>query len=143
MLNVKVLTIPHRHQRYDTLGDYYDTPDGTEQIRVSELSRWQYEVAVGLHEWFEKAWCKQNGIKVADVDAFDDLFEKERAMGIHGPDAEPGDDPRAPYFQGHCIATAIERMVIAGLNQRWGEYELACSLAANTWMKKPKRKGHK
>jgi hypothetical protein len=38
-------------------------------------------------------------------------------------DDEPGDDIKAPYRKQHCIATGVERMLVASLDMSWKEYE--------------------
>ena len=38
---------------------------------------------------------------------------------------EPGDDPTAPYFEGHQLATRIEKILAKGINADWSAYEAA------------------
>jgi hypothetical protein len=54
------------------------------------------------------------------VDKFDKAYEAKRKPG---DDSEPGDDPRAPYYRQHQIATGIERLLAAELGVDWEVYD--------------------
>ena len=56
------------------------------------------------------------------VRTFDIEFEKERAEGKWDENAEPGDDPRAPYKTEHCLAEIIERLVARELGVDWKQH---------------------
>lgn len=111
--------IPHAQQRYETAGDWQFTDGGmTLAIRVSELPDAKMMMAVALHELVEAFLCTCRGITDKEVDAFD----------IEGPGAlldEPGDDPRAPYYNEHQFATTVEESFINELEVDWHEYETA------------------
>lgn len=124
--DIQAKVIQHSKQRYCTLGDYFFR-GGKMMFRVSELGRWEYEFAVLVHEIVEWGLVKHRGVKIEDIDAFDKEFEEDRARGLHGPDDEPGDDPRAPYHREHCFATAVERMLIAAFGLSWQGYVDACA----------------
>lgn len=123
-MNVKIESIPHDQQRYPTVGDWYFTEEGNLELKVSKLSDWRLEMLIAVHELIEVTLCKHNGVTQEQVDAFDIDFEKKREAGeLEDPDAEPGDDPKAPYRDQHCFATGIERLLAAKLGVCWAEYE--------------------
>ena len=53
---------------------------------------------------------------------FDLKFEKERKRGLHPPNAECGDDKRAPYQKEHLAATTLERLMASELKIDWATY---------------------
>jgi hypothetical protein len=115
--------IPPEQQRYKTVGDYWRDPDGTLQIRVSEMNRNEQELLVFFHEAVEVALTEHRGIKEEDISSFDILFEKDRSPGNED---EPGDDEHAPYRREHCTATAVERLMCSELLQSWSKYDQEC-----------------
>jgi hypothetical protein len=132
MLKINIQTIPHTAQRYPTVGDWLitDSPDGLNlDIRVSSLSDWRRELLVAIHELIEIGLLahKHGTTAVAPiqkiVDDFDTQFEVERERGLHPIDAEPGDDPHAPYRDEHFFATSIERLLAQSLNVDWPNYD--------------------
>jgi len=104
-----VSQIPHQRQRYDTVGDWI--PGEPVRIRVSKMKDERYVFLVALHELIEYELCRMNGIADREIVEFDTNFEKERRARLHSLEAEPGNDPRAPYRDEHGFATMIERMV--------------------------------
>lgn len=129
MLKINIKTIPHDDQRYDTVGDYFETADGGIEFRISELSDWKYEALVALHEFVEKILCIDRGITNEDIDAFDMEYERQR---VEGDVTEPGDCLRAPYFMQHQIATQMERMLAKYLDVEWSKYDLEVELLGQT-----------
>lgn len=124
-MNVKIEVIPHKKQRYPTVGDWY-FEKGNLVIRVSGMGNWRYEMLVAIHELAEVLMCKHDGISQKSVDKFDIAFENNR-----NPlnEDEPGDDPKAPYRKQHCIATGIERVLAAELGVSWNKYaDAICKL---------------
>jgi hypothetical protein len=121
-MKIVIETIPHDRQRYDTVGDWWVDPDGTLQLRVSEMADLRYERLVALHELVEFVLCDDQGISEEVVSAFDKGFEAHRPDGNTD---EPGDDPGSPYHVQHGFATAVERMVAAALEVSWKEYDAA------------------
>jgi len=119
-MKIVIETIPHEKQRYETVGDWWTDPDGTLQIRVSDMPDDRYNLLVGLHELVEAALCDDRGIAQADVDAFDKAFEAKRPAGNTD---EPGDDPDAPYHLEHGFATGVERLMASALGINWTEYD--------------------
>jgi hypothetical protein len=113
--------VPHRKQRYETVGDWI--PGSPAEIRVSRMKDQRYVFLVALHEMIEYELCKKNGISDNEVVAFDVNFEAERRQNMHPVEAEPGNDPRAPYRDEHDFATTIEMMVAQKLGVKWSAYE--------------------
>lgn len=120
MQQVAIVSIPHNKQRYETVGDWFEAPDGTLMIAVSKMSDPRYEVLVAIHELIEVTLCKQRGISQELVDEFDRAFEERRANDNID---EPGDDSHAPYRKEHFFATSIERLVAAELGVDWKTYD--------------------
>ncbi len=96
-MKIIIETIPHEKQRYETVGDYWDDEDGTQQVKISDMKNQQYEMLVAVHELIEKELCRVRGIPEAVITEFDMKFEEERTQGYHGKGDEPGADSRAPY----------------------------------------------
>ncbi len=119
-MRIHVETIPHENQRYPTVGDYWDE-DGTEQVRISQMKDWRYEILVTVHELVEMAIAKHRRIPEEAITAFDIAFEQARESGF--VQGEPGDQPNAPYRREHVFATNIERLFAAELDVDWHEYD--------------------
>jgi len=119
-MNVRIEVIPHKDQRYETVGDWFFEPNGDITIRVSKLANWKREMLVAVHELVEVLLCKSDHVSQKAVDEFDILYEKHRSKG---DTSEPGDWPDAPYARQHCIATGIERILAAELKVCWKDYE--------------------
>jgi len=120
--------IPHRRQRYDTVGDYYGK-HGAWNFRVSRMKDYRYEVLVFLHEIIEFMLVRLAGIKLRDIDRWDRDYEKWR-QDDSAPCGcklyeEPGDDPHAPYHLQHVTATKCERLIADALGVKWSEYNAA------------------
>jgi hypothetical protein len=115
-------TIPHEHQRYPTVGDWYYTDSGDWKIKVSCLVDWRYTFLVMFHEMIEMALCRFDGVPEEAVTEFDTNFEEHR---INGDLMEPGDDPLAPYHWQHQMATMFEKVMARLLRVDWREYEEA------------------
>lgn len=117
----KISQVPHRKQRYETVGDWI--PGKPAEIRVSRMKDQRYAFLVALHEMVEYELCRMNRVSDREVVAFDVNFEAERRRNMHPFDAEPGNDPRAPYRNEHEFATMIEMMVARKLGVKWTDYE--------------------
>ena len=116
-MKILIETIPHKEQRYNTCGDWFY--EGTTlHIKVSALSDWRREFLVAFHELFEAMWCKHARVSQEDVDQFDLTWQSEGENAT-----EPGDDPTAPYYRGHQMAIAHERLACFALDQNWFDYE--------------------
>ena len=120
---IVVETLPYDQMRYPSAGDYLTDDLGTLEVWVAALPDRRYESLVAIHEIVEATLCREAGVTEAEIDQFDLQFEADRALGRHSPDAEPGDDPGAPYRRQHLMATAIEKMVAAALGVDWRAYE--------------------
>lgn len=116
MYNANVKTIPHRDQRYDTLGDYF-TEGGVIQFRVSSLGNANYEFLIFLHEIIEKQLCRESGITEQMIDAWDLAHEDAE---------EPGELERCPYREQHLIAEGFERAMAVKLGVDWTHYTMVC-----------------
>ncbi|MGH7748115.1 MAG: hypothetical protein ACREQ5_25655 [Candidatus Dormibacteria bacterium] len=106
MHTIVMKVISHLNQRYNTLGDYWEDPDGTWQFRVSDMGDWRYNFSVLLHEFVEYAIMKHVGITEEEVLAFD-LAVKPNSKYSD----DPGMDPKAPYHKEHVYADCMERLI--------------------------------
>lgn len=122
-MEVKIKTIPHKEQRYDTLGDYIQQPDNSWYISVSETGDERYNFLIALHEFIELYLTQLKGIRECDITAFDLYYEACREQGLVLQDSEPGFATNAPYRKEHTISTGIEMMIAAELGVDWLEYE--------------------
>ena len=119
-MRITIETIPHASQKYPTCGDWRYAPDGTLEIKVSDLGDEFKETLIAVHELIEVQLLKQRGIGAVQVDSFDVAFEAARPKDNTD---EPGDDPSAPYKREHCIATGVERILAAEFGIDWKLYE--------------------
>lgn len=126
MKTILIRVIPHDQQRYRTVGDYLtDHKDGLEQFRISDMGNEKYEHLVAVHELVERIICYHTGVTNEAIDKFDMDFESAADLNKWRiqHNSEPGDDPKAPYYHAHQIATVIERLLAAELGVNWNEYE--------------------
>jgi hypothetical protein len=112
-LTITISTIPHKNQRYDTVGDWQFIDDIL-VVRVSDLGDWRMEYLVADHEVREALLCRHRGITEKQVDEFDFAWKGE---------GELGDDLLCPCRKEHFFATSIERLTAAELGVDWAEYE--------------------
>ena len=124
-MEIIIQTIPHKNQRYKTVGDWFRDKNGVLHIKVSDMGNDKYTLLVALHELIEASLCEDRGITDVKVTAFDKKFESERAAGMQDDDSEAGDDVRAPYRKEHFFATNIERLLSAELRVDWKKYDKA------------------
>lgn len=130
MRAIVIKTIPHAKQRYPTVGDYFDGVlvdpthynEPARHFRISDMGNPDFEFLVALHELIESHLVQKRGISDYAIDAFDKDFEIAREQGLQAKDAEPGDDPQAPYHREHVFATTIEKWVARELGVDWQEY---------------------
>ena len=120
-----IVTIKHKHQRYNTIGDWFDGEKGT-FINVSELANRDYEFLIMIHEMIEAYICRRTGVTQKEVDKFD----------FKSKDDEPGDNPKAPYHAAHMFASAIERLIACNFGINWQQYEKKIEEVSKTWGKK-------
>jgi len=119
-VRINIEVIPHEQQRYPTVGDYW-LEDGVQQVRVSSLVDWRYEILVAVHEIVELAVTRHRGISEQRISEFDVEFERLRECGQRS--GEPGDHADSPYQREHFFATNVERLLAAELDVDWFEYE--------------------
>lgn len=120
-----IQVVPLSLMRYRTLGDYYDS-DAGRIFKVADLGNEDYEFLIAIHEQIEEYLTRKAGIRETDIADFDKHFEAERDIGLHKPEDEPGNDPRAPYRPQHRFAENIERLIAAELGVDWFAYERTC-----------------
>jgi hypothetical protein len=113
-MRIIIETIPHKLQRYPTVGDWYYVPDGTLHIVVSEMADERSMFLVALHELIEAELCNRNGVSEQAVTDFD---------MAHPELDDPGNDPRAPYHEEHIFAEGIERIVAMAIGRQWDHHE--------------------
>lgn len=119
-MKIVIETIPHSSQRYETPGDYWTDPDGTIQIRISEMGDDLSEKLVAVHELVEVILTDKKGISEQSITDFDIEFENNRKKGNED---EPGFDNKSPYKNEHAIATSVELIMCAHLGFSWKDYE--------------------
>jgi len=131
-MTIDFQVIPHRRQRYDTVGDYYRQRRFTDSwcFRVSKLGDRRYEVLVFLHEIIEFMLCRMAGVKLKEIDRFDTKYEASRESFSTADCGcahyeEPGDDPHAPYYLPHQTATKCERLIATAMGVNWKNYNEA------------------
>lgn len=122
-MDIHVKVIPHSEQRYETIGDWWFSATGDLEIRVSDLGDYKLESLIALHEQHEAILCYARGISEPIVTAFDTEYEWLRGRGLKPIDAEPGDDPKAPYKKEHFFATTLEMLMARELEVDWHTYE--------------------
>lgn len=126
MPDVRIKTIPHQFQQYDTVGNYWRDAGagGAEvlEIRVSRMRDRRYEFLVALHELIEAFLCDWRAIPFGEITAFDVEYETRRRKG---EPAEPGASARAPYRREHRFAERVERIVARELEVDWTKFDRA------------------
>ena len=123
---IVVKVIPHKDQRYETVGDWIFNQDNSRlTVFVSSMGNWKFELLVARHEIDEAMLCVDRGIDEKKVSAFDLWYEGRRITRDPECQAEPGDHKDAPYRKEHFFATTAERMLAAELNVNWEDYDAA------------------
>jgi 5-methylcytosine-specific restriction endonuclease McrA len=115
--------IPHHWQDYPTVGNYFHIKGGTIVIFCSDMKNDKYHQLIFAHEMFEVALVIARKIKIKDIDKFDMQFEKDREIGLHSPEDEPGHNRRAPYHKEHVFAEKMERAFAKALGVNWKAYD--------------------
>lgn len=119
---INIRFIPHRDQRYPTVGDWF-WRYSTLHVRVSDMDNIEYNILVAVHELVEAYLCRRAAVDEQDVTKFDIEFEERRERGEVPENAEPGDDPKAPYYTQHQVATRVEKFLADALGVNWEEYD--------------------
>jgi hypothetical protein len=117
---IKIETIPHSEQRYDTVGDWQFIGNDL-VIHVSDMGNNLYEFLVGIHELIEAILCKEYSVLEQQVDSWDKKHLDSNDPGSIMVD-ENGET--CPYYRQHFIATIIERMLANELGVDWDPYEI-------------------
>jgi len=93
----------------ESLGDWYVDDDGNTRVVIVGTDPLDDDQAflVAIHEIVEMKLCRKEGVPQESVDEFDAQFK--------GP-GEPGEDPRAPYFDQHRKALIVEYLLATWLN---------------------------
>jgi hypothetical protein len=118
-LKIRIETIPHNEQRYDTVGDYWGNKSRKE-VRVSRLSNSTYEFLIAMHELVEAHLTEERGIRERNILKFD-MNKLEQSGDKFQYD--PGHDPKAPYHKEHMFAEKIEKMLAKEFGVGWKEYQ--------------------
>jgi hypothetical protein len=107
-MRIDIRFIPKSEMRpgIDGWGDWYWVKD-TLHIRSLSDEPECDPFLVAFHELAEAWLCRDKGISVEDVDAFDAAF----VAPDDDPDAEPGDHPDSPYRVQHRQAMMIENLM--------------------------------
>jgi hypothetical protein len=120
MKDIRIKTIEHIDQRYNTVGDYITCDDGSFEIRVSDFGDRKLEFLIAVHELIESTLCRERGITESEIDSFDISFEQTRHK--YDDILEPGDSIDAPYHKEHMFSTKIEKMIAEELQVDWQNY---------------------
>lgn len=124
-MNIHILTVPNeqiKERQGFTGADWWADENGDIQIRIAQMSSWDREMCLAIHECAEAIlWFKNHGADVSAVDDFDKVIE-EVTPERHGIDA--GDQPGCPYALEHSAATAVERIMATHLEiGSWKQYD--------------------
>lgn len=112
---ISIEFIDHKDQRYDTVGDYFQSGQlGEVIIRVSKMKDERYQMLVAVHELVELILCRDAGISDQEIDQWD--------MNFKG-DGEPGEHMDAPYWRQHLFATTVEKRMAEIMGIDWKEYD--------------------
>lgn len=128
-MNINIRTIPHKSQRYETIGDWIFDKGKLSKIFVSKFKNEDMEFLVAIHEFIEAYLLSKRGVSQEEVDEFDMWYEEARDLGVAAcgckirPGDEPGFDVHAPYRNEHAFATSIEKKLAKKLNVDWEKYE--------------------
>ena len=122
-MRIIIESIPHKSQRYETVGDWYWPKDasgivdhtGDLTIKVSEELGSSSFYLIAVHELIESLSCMFHGVSQNDVDKFD--------MNYSGSYSEPGNDPEAPYRKSHIQAEIMENLLAYFLGINWTSHE--------------------
>ena len=122
-MKINIVTIAIDKMRYPTVGDYWYDDEGILQVRVADMGNEFYEKMVIIHELVEEALTKRRGLPEPKIMAFDEAFERARAMGLRTEDEEPGFHNDAPYLREHTLATSVEMQMCALSGESWTDYD--------------------
>ena len=121
-----IRAIPIEDNRFTTLGDWYENPNGSFEITVTIMDDWRHMFCVLIHEMIEWAVCQRDQVRTADCDAFDAEWERGIEAGIHPIEVEAGFDRACPYRRGHVWGCRMEHLFCFILGCNWKSYCTAC-----------------
>ena len=104
-----------RYQEIGNYGDYGSDENGT-WFRILETGNPIYNLAILVHELYEKVVKDRDGVPDPVVDDWDLM---------HPEDDDPGMLDGCPYREQHMDATLLERMVLSLAGEKWKDYEEA------------------
>lgn len=111
--HIEVASLQHKHQRYDTAGDYEAHSVYCWEVRISKMSDWRYEAVVLIHELVEMFLLKHHNISFDVVDKWD---------LTHPESDDPGELPGCPYRKEHLAAEKVEKLFALLMGVAWDEY---------------------
>jgi hypothetical protein len=114
--DLNVFIIPHKEQRYDTAGDYYENEFETWDVTISEMQNPDYEFLVLAHELIEWYLTQKRGIAEFDITKFDTILVDDCYR------SDPGLSPKAPYHKEHMFSERIEKILAKELGVNWHSY---------------------
>ncbi len=103
MRKIIISSIPHKQQRYETTGDWYQ--EG--QDWIIKVDAGDEELTIAIHELIEMILCLHRHISEEEVTKFD--------LNYKGKD--PGRSKQAPYHKEHEFANKVERMLLKELTK--------------------------
>lgn len=118
-MNIVIHSVPQHRIRAEQAGDWWLFGPNAITIHVLDTLSPESQFAVAIHELVEAYLCRKDGVNDEDVSSFDYRYEAERKEGKHGPEDEPGDDPRSPYRKQHSAATFVERAICHAIGLTW------------------------
>jgi hypothetical protein len=122
-MKVIIEEIPHKEQRYNTVGDW-QYHDDTLQIKVSKSDP-RSTILVAIHELIEAVLCLDAGISAEEVDEFDLDFQY----------GEPGEHKDCPYRIQHTIASVVENIVMTAMNYPQIVHETSLQILTDNYEK--------
>jgi hypothetical protein len=128
-LDIEIRRVEITEIPFITLGHWFREKSGKLVILCVKLQRWQYEVAVILHELIEAVYCANKVITTEECDRFDAWWDEQVKAGVIPAAKEAGFDKRCPYHVGHIWGARAERFVIwflAGPRINWKDYTKDC-----------------
>lgn len=127
-LRINLQVIPHREQRYETVGDWWWDEEGVLQIRSSKMDNPRFEQLVLLRELVEVLladWTRPRETSrdylLNRTEDHDKSFELARVDEF----SESGYEPKSPVYREHMIASAFEHIAALLMRVNYNEYTRA------------------
>ncbi len=124
-MNITIKTIAQKDHRYSTAGDWLIKDNGNIDIKVSKMTKADYEFMIAVHELIEAYLCVKRGITEQEVTAFD---VSDYGLSLD----DPGKDRLAPYRKEHMFALKVEKLLARELKVNWNNYEKALDYTCPT-----------